>query len=169
MADAPPWYLYLLLCRNGAWYAGITPDLEARMRAHADGNQLEMALLNLGVNARDAMHDGGTLTLSARGETLESGHDAALPGGAYVVIAVADTGRGMDEATRRRAVEPFFTTKGEGEGTGLGLAIAKEDVTLHNGVINAWGELGKGSSFVVTLPRTAQSAVTEFPLMVWED
>ena len=129
---------------------GSTP-----LRAHADGNQLEMALLNLGVNARDAMPDGGTLTLSARGETLESGHDAALPAGAYVVIAVADTGRGMDEATRRRAVEPFFTTKGLGKGTGLGLSMVHGLASQLGGELRIDSLPGRGTTMELWLPATA--------------
>jgi signal transduction histidine kinase len=127
----------------------------APLRAHADGNQLEMALLNLGVNARDAMPDGGTLTLSARGQALESGRDAALPAGDYVVIAVADTGRGMDEATRRRAVEPFFTTKGLGKGTGLGLSMVHGLASQLGGELRIDSLPGRGTTMELWLPATA--------------
>ncbi|UNK42731.1 PAS domain-containing protein [Luteimonas sp. S4-F44] len=93
--------------------------------AIADPNQLEMALLNLSVNACDAMPDGGVLTLRARNARMDAGTRAdGLPPGDYVVVSVADTGHGMDEATRARAVEPFFSTKGIGRGTGLGLSMA---------------------------------------------
>ena len=132
--------------REKGWLAG---------RAHADGNQLEMALLNLGVNARDAMPDGGTLTLSARGQALESGRDAALPAGDYVVIAVADTGRGMDEATRRRAVEPFFTTKGLGKGTGLGLSMVHGLASQLGGELRIDSLPGRGTTMELWLPATA--------------
>ncbi len=94
-------------------------------------------------------------------------------GDSSVAIRVRDFGVGMSPETSRRVFDRFFRadpararTTG---GTGLGLAIAKEDVELHNGVINAWGEKGKGSSFVVTLPREPLSAVTDFPLKVWEE
>nr|WP_255568150.1 PAS domain-containing protein [Brevundimonas sp. PAMC22021] len=91
--------------------------------AKADRNQLEMALLNLAVNARDAMPEGGVLTVSARCETIRRGHRTNLPPGRYVRVSVIDTGAGMDEATLQRAIEPFFSTKGIGKGTGLGLSM----------------------------------------------
>ena len=89
----------------------------------ADPNQLEMAILNLSVNARDAMPDGGTLRISATTKRLGEGHRSALPPGEYVLLSVADTGSGMDQTTLTRAVEPFFSTKGIGKGTGLGLSM----------------------------------------------
>jgi PAS domain S-box-containing protein len=84
--------------------------------AKADPNQLEMALLNLSVNARDAMPEGGTLRISATAEAVSPGHRSRLASGTYVRLSVADTGQGMDEATRARAIEPFFSTKGIGKG-----------------------------------------------------
>ena len=89
--------------------------------ANADPNQLEMAILNLSVNARDAMTQGGTLRISASPETVQAIHRSKLKPGPYVRISVADTGTGMDEAVLARAIEPFFSTKGVGKGTGLGL------------------------------------------------
>jgi len=89
--------------------------------AMADPNQLEMAVLNLAVNARDAMADGGTLSISVRSEDVPA--SAKLPAGEYVVLTVADTGVGMDAETLRRSVEPFYSTKGVGKGTGLGLSM----------------------------------------------
>ncbi|TMJ12397.1 MAG: PAS domain S-box protein, partial [Alphaproteobacteria bacterium] len=91
--------------------------------ARGDVNQLEMALLNLSVNARDAMADGGTLTLAASAEQVTSGHRSKLKPGEYLCLSVSDTGSGMDEATAARAIEPFFSTKGVGKGTGLGLSM----------------------------------------------
>ena len=91
--------------------------------AQADANQVEMALLNLAVNARDAMPDGGRLTIAAATEEVAEAHRAQLAPGRYVRLSVADTGRGMDEATIARATEPFFSTKGIGKGTGLGLSM----------------------------------------------
>jgi signal transduction histidine kinase len=82
-----------------------------------------MALLNLAVNARDAMPEGGTLTISARAREVGPGHSAQAAPGHYVRLSVADTGTGMDEATLARAIEPFFSTKGIGKGTGLGLSM----------------------------------------------
>ena len=87
----------------------------------ADPNQLELAILNLAVNARDAMPKGGTIAIAAREENVEGTAD--LKAGRYVCLSVSDDGYGMDEATRRRALEPFFTTKGVGKGTGLGLSM----------------------------------------------
>ncbi len=100
-------------------------------------------------------------------------HIDVAAGSASVAFRVRDTGVGMEPDTVHRVFDRFYRanpsrTRTTG-GTGLGLAISKEDVTLHNGVINAWGEPGQGSAFVVTLPREAQSAVVEFPLMVWEE
>jgi signal transduction histidine kinase len=91
--------------------------------ALADANQLEMAVLNLAVNARDAMPEGGVLSISAARESVRGRHPAKLRPGHYVRLSVADTGTGMDEATLARAVEPFFSTKGIGKGTGLGLSM----------------------------------------------
>ncbi|UYY59729.1 PAS domain S-box protein [Sphingomonas sp. S2-65] len=91
--------------------------------ALADPNQIEMAILNLSVNSRDAMPDGGRLTLTARREAVERDHASGLAPGAYVSLSVADTGCGMDADTMARAIEPFFSTKGIGKGTGLGLSM----------------------------------------------
>jgi PAS domain S-box-containing protein len=88
----------------------------------ADANQLEVALLNIVVNARDAMPNGGSLFLTARNAEIAEGNDHALTGGRFVCFSVSDTGTGMDEETLERAKEPFFTTKGVGKGTGLGLS-----------------------------------------------
>jgi CheY-like chemotaxis protein len=91
--------------------------------AKADPNQLEMALLNLAVNARDAMPAGGDLTIMAKRQTLHQPHPSGISPGEYVLLCVIDTGTGMDEGTLRRAIEPFFSTKGVGKGTGLGLSM----------------------------------------------
>lgn len=88
-----------------------------------DPNQLESALLNLAVNARDAMPEGGTIAMAAREEALGEGNQIGLPRGRYVCLSVIDTGRGMDKETLSHAAEPFFTTKGVGKGTGLGLSM----------------------------------------------
>jgi len=91
--------------------------------AIGDSNQLEMALLNLAVNARDAMPDGGNITIAASTETIGKRHTSGLAPGDYVCVSVTDTGAGMDKSTLKRAVEPFFSTKGLGKGTGLGLSM----------------------------------------------
>ncbi|HSS00748.1 MAG TPA: ATP-binding protein [Kofleriaceae bacterium] len=126
----------------------------------ADRHQIEQVLLNLAINACDAMRNRGTLTVAA--EPVEIAGVSAvqyrLRPGSYVRIAVTDTGTGMDEDTRRSIFEPFFTTKDVGRGTGLGLAVAHGIVTQHGGQIDVETELGKGSTFTVFLPRTRGSA-----------
>jgi signal transduction histidine kinase/ActR/RegA family two-component response regulator len=121
----------------------------------ADRHQIEQVLLNLAINACDAMGNRGTLTIAAEPVELEGAEAAAhsLRPGIYVRIAVTDTGTGMDEATRRSVFEPFFTTKEVGRGTGLGLAVAHGIVTQHGGQIEVESELGVGSTFTVWLPR----------------
>jgi CheY-like chemotaxis protein len=121
----------------------------------ADRHQIEQVLLNLAINACDAMGNRGTLTISADALDL-AGPDAArhrVRPATYVRIAVTDTGTGMDETTRRSVFEPFFTTKEVGRGTGLGLAVAHGIVTQHGGQIDVESELGVGSTFTVLLPR----------------
>ena len=121
----------------------------------ADRHQIEQVLLNLAINACDAMGNRGTLSI--RVDSVELGNDDAdrhhLRPGRYVRVAVTDTGTGMDEATRQSVFEPFFTTKEVGRGTGLGLAVAHGIVTQHLGQIDVASELGKGSTFTVYLPR----------------
>ena len=97
-----------------------------------DANQLESALLNLALNARDAMPNGGTITISAQEALVTFGHFTNLKPGLYTCISVSDTGHGMDEATLSRVTEPFFTTKGVGKGTGLGLAMV-DGLTAQSG------------------------------------
>lgn len=140
----------------------IAADVEAALpHAHADGNQLEMALLNLGVNARDAMPEGGTLTLSARCAALQSGQEATLAAGRYVVIAVMDTGMGMDAATRARAIEPFFTTKGVGKGTGLGLSMVHGLASQLGGRLAIDSTPGSGTTMELWLPAAAMAPQTQ--------
>jgi signal transduction histidine kinase/CheY-like chemotaxis protein len=126
----------------------------------ADRHQIEQVLLNLAINACDAMGNRGTLSVAADAVEL-AGSAAAhhrLRPGSYVRIAVTDTGTGMDEATRRSVFEPFFTTKEVGRGTGLGLAVAHGIVTQHGGQIEVESQLGAGSTFTVFLPRSRGSA-----------
>jgi signal transduction histidine kinase len=95
----------------------VSVEIEANLpAAKVDENQLEMALLNLAVNARDAMPDGGTLRITADAQHVDAGHRANLQPGRYVRLSVADSGVGMDETVRARAIEPFFSTKGIGNG-----------------------------------------------------
>jgi signal transduction histidine kinase/CheY-like chemotaxis protein len=121
-----------------------------------DPNQLENVLLNLAINARDAMPEGGTLTIGTTLKTLGAadvaGQDGARPGGC-VEILVADTGTGMDEATRARAFEPFFTTKPLGQGTGLGLSQLYGFVRQSSGVVHLDSAPGRGTTVRLCLPR----------------
>ncbi len=120
--------------------------------AKADPNQLEMAILNLSVNARDAMTQGGTLRISASTERVPPGHRSKLLPGNYVRISVADTGTGMDDAVLRRAVEPFFSTKGIGKGTGLGLSMVHGVATQLGGALNIASTPGMGTNVELWLP-----------------
>jgi PAS domain S-box-containing protein len=119
---------------------------------HADPNQLEMALLNLAVNARDAMPDGGVLTIAASQETVKTGHRSKLPHGTYVRLSVADTGRGMDASTLTRAIEPFFSTKGVGRGTGLGLSMVHGLAAQLGGALTIQSKPGVGTNVELWLP-----------------
>ena len=141
--------------------AGPAIAVEQRLRdgvwsVLCDPNQLENVLLNLAINARDAMPLGGRLTFSTRDVSLTPadvvGQDGAVPGD-YVEIAVADTGTGMDEATRARAFEPFFTTKPIGQGTGLGLSQVYGFVRQSDGVVRLDSASGQGTTVRMYLPR----------------
>ncbi|MDB5715974.1 MAG: Histidine kinase [Sphingomonadales bacterium] len=118
----------------------------------ADINQLEMALLNLVVNARDAMPDGGTITIQAREHSVSDGESPQLKAGKYVNLSVSDTGTGMDAATLARAMEPFFTTKGVGKGTGLGLSMIHGFADQLNGTFLLKSISGKGTTAEIWLP-----------------
>ena len=123
-----------------------------------DPNQLESVLLNLAVNARDAMPSGGSLVISARHELLDAFNDYRLKAGPYVCFAVKDEGQGMDEATLARAVEPFFTTKGIGKGTGLGLAMAQGFAEQSGGRLDINSRKGIGTTVEIWLPAAADFA-----------
>ena len=128
--------------------------------AVTDPNQLEMAILNLSVNARDAMREGGTMTISAAGESVDAGHRALLKPGHYVRVSVADSGTGMDEATLTRAIEPFFSTKGVGKGTGLGLSMVHGLASQLGGGFALSSKLGLGTNVELWLPASDEAAVT---------
>ncbi|HET6805899.1 MAG TPA: PAS domain S-box protein [Frateuria sp.] len=124
-------------------------------RVLIDPNQLELALLNLAVNGRDAMPQGGRLEIGARSERVGEGHSTALPPGEYVCLWVADEGHGMDEETLQRATEPFFTTKGVGKGTGLGLSMAFGLAEQSGGRLLLQSQPGKGTTVEIWLPVAA--------------
>lgn len=128
----------------------------------ADANQLEMALLNLIVNARDASPSGGAIVISASAETLRDGAVEGLPAGGYVRLTVKDHGTGMDAETLRRATEPFFTTKGVGKGTGLGLPMVHGMASQIGGSFELKSKVGDGVSAILWLPvAPSEAAVVE--------
>ena len=124
-----------------------------------DPNQLELALLNLALNARDAMPLGGRLTISAHRERIAAGDVPGLQPGDYVCIAERDTGEGMDEVTLKRATEPFFTTKGAGRGTGLGLSMVDGLVAQSGGAMRITSQQGAGSTVELWLPVAEAEAI----------
>lgn len=133
----------------------VVIDIAERLpTALVDANQIEMALLNLAVNARDAMPDGGTLRITAVSETIKRAHRAGVQEGEYIRLSVADTGNGMDEETVKRAVEPFFSTKGIGQGTGLGLSMVHGLAKQLGGAMVIESKLGIGTTIDLLLPIT---------------
>jgi CheY-like chemotaxis protein len=149
----------------------ITVDTRLDAQEHVtsgDPAQIQNAVLNLALNARDAMPQGGTLTFATTQQRLEEGDCAASPfdivPGDYVELAVRDTGTGMSVDVLRRIFEPFFTTKEPGKGTGMGLASVYGTVRNHRGVVTVESAPGEGSTFRLLLPRvSADGAVSEKP------
>jgi PAS domain S-box-containing protein len=131
----------------------------------ADAGQLEQVIMNLVVNAKDAMPEGGKLTVQSRDVTVrqEFHEPRFIQPGRYAVISVSDTGHGMDKETQSRIFEPFFTTKEKGKGTGLGLSTVYGIVKQSNGYVFAESEPGAGTTFFVYLPRVEESAEESSP------
>ncbi len=141
--------------RTIAVEAHLTEDVPS---IEADATQVHQVLLNLCVNARDAMPNGGTLRIATyreSGESLRSKHQKTTADD-YVVLSVSDTGFGMDEETQRRIFEPFFSTKEHGKGSGLGLSLVFGIMESHNGFISCQSEVGKGTTFRCCFPVTSE-------------
>jgi C4-dicarboxylate-specific signal transduction histidine kinase len=127
--------------------------------ARVDPNQLELALLNLAINARDAMPAGGRLTLGVSEIVVDARNTLGLKAGSYIRLLAADTGTGMDQATLARATEPFFSTKGVGKGTGLGLSMVHGLAAQSGGTMTMTSEPGAGTCVELWLPATEEAAV----------
>ena len=147
----------------------LGPSIEIDTEFHSailpvtvDPNQLELALLNLALNARDAMPLGGKISVAAHPETVSADNARGLAPGHYVCLSVTDTGTGMDEATVKRATEPFFTTKGVGKGTGLGLSMVHGFTAQSGGTMEIRSQIGCGTTVELLLPTAGQpSAETQ--------
>jgi PAS domain S-box-containing protein len=131
--------------------------------ALADPTQLEMAIINLSMNARDAMDGAGVIKIAATQEMVSPGQIKLLKPGRYVRIGISDTGKGMDEATRSRSIEPFFSTKGIGKGTGLGLSMAHGLAAQLGGALTIDSEPGRGTDVAIWLPECLDQRQTIEP------
>jgi len=145
----------------------VDVDLDAEpLRVSADIGQIEQVVVNLAVNARDAMTNGGTMSIRVHATSVDAAfaaQHAGLRPGRYVMLSVADTGCGMDRATQDRIFEPFFTTKGPGKGTGLGLSTVYGIVQMSQGAVLVDSEIGVGTTFQVLLPASEAEVEVVLP------
>ena len=144
----------------------LAPEL---WNVRVDSSQIEQAIVNLAINARDAMQEGGTLRLSTRNvRTTEGLHSdyGQVPQGDYVLLTVEDDGQGMDEEVRRRAFDPFFTTKEVGRGTGLGLSMVYGTVRQSDGLVNIESSPNAGTQVRIYLPRSTETAESITPVAI---
>jgi CheY-like chemotaxis protein len=142
----------------------LAPDVE---HVRVDPNQLDQILINLAVNARDAMPTGGTLTIETRNVAFNESYEAAhldAKSGHCVMLAISDTGTGMTPEVKARIFEPFFTTKPKGEGTGLGLAMVLGIVEQSGGWIHVYSEAGLGTTVKIYLPAVAEAVPASRPI-----
>ena len=146
----------MMLRRVIGEHYGLETELNVELGAvKADPGQMQQVLLNLVVNARDAMTGGGMVRIRTADVEIDEGFAAGHPGippGAYVELAVSDTGTGIDDETKARLFEPFFTTKEQGKGTGLGLSISYKIIQRYGGLILVESEVGVGTKFSIRLP-----------------
>ena len=153
----------LLRSSLGAGVELVTRFPPAPPPARADANQLELAILNLALNARDAMPGGGRLEIAGRSELVNGTNEAELRPGAYLVLSVADTGEGMDGATLAHCVEPFYTTKGIGKGTGLGLSMVHGLAAQSGGRLVIISRKDEGTTAEIWLPEAGADELAELP------
>ena len=143
----------------------IIVDIEEELNVLIDKGQIEQVIINLIVNAGDAMPEGGKLTITAK-RTLIGEDTTSLPQGDYVLLIISDTGYGMDRQTMDKMFDPFFTTKPEGSGTGLGMAVVSDIVNQHKGIIQVESQVNKGSTFSFYLPSSDEDIGCKTPLEV---
>ncbi len=164
--------LHKFLCRLIGENITLTTRLSPELgMIRADAGQIEQIIMNLVINARDAMENGGSIFIETADKTIDAGFIRFNPGaiaGDYVMIAVRDTGMGMSPEIINRIFEPFFTTKEQGTGTGLGLATVYGIVKQSNGYIQVLSEVGLGSEFRVYLPLTSQGEAANLSSQDWK-